>query len=202
MSRPRSAVRTAFCAALGLCLALTAALAQPVRPNSPPAQASPSPLRPDDAFGVEVTLTEKIIVYRAGKATWKNAFVTLIAAFKAINDYLDKESIAPDGPAMTVYTQIDDAGFAYRAALPVAVAPKTTPGGGIAVGKSPAGKALKFVHRGSFDSMDLTYEAIANYLEEKRMEAKDLIVEEYAADPSEATEETLVVNIFVFIEPQ
>jgi len=49
----------------------------------------------------------------------------------------------------------------------------------------PEGKALsKFVHRGSYDNMDNTYEAITNHLDEKKkLEAKDTFIEEYITDP-------------------
>jgi hypothetical protein len=40
---------------------------------------------------------------------------------------------------------------------------------GLKVGKSPAGKALRFVHRGSHDSIDTTYELIANYLDDEQL---------------------------------
>ena len=43
----------------------------------------------------------------------------------------------------------------------------------MSVGQSPEGKALKFVHRGSYDNMDNTYEAITNHLDDKKLEAKD-----------------------------
>ena len=116
-------------------------------------------------------------------ANWDAAFDTLVDAFKSLNDYLDKQGIKPTGPAMTIYTQTDDTGFSFQAALPVAEAPKDPPKGDIAVGPAPAGKALKFVHRGSYDAMDSTYEAITNYLDDKQLEAKDLFIEEYATDP-------------------
>ena len=51
------------------------------------------------------------------------------------------------------------------------------------MGKSPDGKALKFVHRGSYDNMDNTYEAITNHLDDKKLEAKDTFIEEYITDP-------------------
>ena len=118
-----------------------------------------------------------------GNSTWDTAFETLIDAFKSVYAYLDKQGLKPAGPSMTIYTQADDTGFQFQAAVPIAEAPKDMPKGDIAVGKSPGGKALKFVHRGSYDSMDTTYEAITNYLDEKRLEAQDLFVEEYATDP-------------------
>src|SRR5271163_3291961 len=57
-------------------------------------------------------------------------------------------------PAKTIFTATDDTGFTYQAAIPVAEAPKNPPRGDIAVGQSPSGQALKFLHRGSYDSLD------------------------------------------------
>ena len=64
-------------------------------------------------------------------------------------------------------------------------------------GKSPEGKALKFVHRGSYDNMDNTYEAITNHLDDKKLEAKDTFVEEYVTDPLKTAEDKLVINVYV-----
>jgi effector-binding domain-containing protein len=168
-------------------------------PMPPPAAgpASPSPLQPGDAFGEPVTLPERTIVYIKGYSKWDSAFDTLVDAFKSLHEYLDKQSLQPSGPAITIYTQTDDSGFSFQAALPVAQAPKDPPKGDIAVGPAPAGKALKFVHRGSYDAMDTTYEAITNYLDDKQLEAKDLFIEEYTTDPVKTEPGKLVVNVFV-----
>ena len=45
--------------------------------------------------------------------------------------------------------------------------------------------------------MDSTYEAITNHLDEKRLEAQDLFVEEYETDPVTTPEDKLVVNVYV-----
>ena len=63
--------------------------------------------------------------------------------------------------------------------------------------KSPEGKTLKFVHRGSYDNMDNTYEAITNHLDEKKLEAKDTFIEEYTTDPLKTSEDKLVINVYV-----
>ena len=192
-------------AALAFALAANMAYAQspgpkpsepvPVAPMEGPA--SPSPLQPGDAFGEQVTLPERTIVYMKGYSKWDTAFDTLVDAFKSLHEYLDKQDVKPAGPAITIYTQTDDAGFSFQAALPVAQAPKDPPKGDISVGPGPSGKALKFVHRGSYDAMDSTYEAITNYLDDKQLEAKDLFVEEYATDPVNSDPNKLVVNVFV-----
>jgi effector-binding domain-containing protein len=98
---------------------------------------------------------------------------------------------------MTIYTETDDAGFSFNAAVPIAAAPANPPKGDIAVGPAPTGNALKFVHRGSYDAMDSTYEAITNYLDDKHLEARDLFIEEYVTDPVKTNAENLVVNVFV-----
>jgi effector-binding domain-containing protein len=152
---------------------------------------------PIDAFGQEVTLTAKPIVYASGAGNWDNAFDSLVEAFKKIQAYVEKEGLKAAGPPMTIYTAIDDTGFNFQAAIPVAEPPKTPPQGDIGVGSSPAGKALKFVHRGSFESTVTTYDAISHFLEEKQLEAKDLLIEEYTTDLATTPEDKLVINIFV-----
>jgi effector-binding domain-containing protein len=179
------------------------ARAQADPPAEPPAQTAPAPAQPNQpasTFGEETTLAEKTIVYMKGTANWDSAFETLIDAFKQLYTFLDRQGLKASGPSMTIYTSTDDTGFTFQAAVPLAEEPNNPPRGDLAVGKSPAGKALKFVHRGSYDSMDSTYEAITNHLDEKRLEAQDLFIEEYATDPVTTPEDQLVINVIVPIK--
>jgi effector-binding domain-containing protein len=151
-----------------------------------------------DPFGQEVKLTAKPIVYVAGSGTWDKAYDTLIEAFKKVDAYLDGAGLKASGPAMTIYTATDDTGFDFKAAIPLAEPPKSPPGREIGLGQSPdANKVLKFVHRGSYDEMTQTYEAITNFLDEKGLDAKDLLIEEYVTDLVTTPQEMLVVNVFV-----
>jgi effector-binding domain-containing protein len=162
----------------------------------PPAAAAPAP-KPGDPFGEEVTLTAKTIVFAKGSANWDSAFETLVDAFKRINAELARQGVKPSGPPMTIYTSTDDTGFEFQAGFPVAEAPKGALPEGLAVGKSPEGRALKFIHRGSYDAMDSTYEAITNHLDERRLEARDLFVEYYVTDPLTTQEDNLVIEVYV-----
>ena len=182
--------------ALALAFAASAAPAQKAVPL-PPGIDSPAPLQSGDAFGEEVTLPERTIVYLKGHSNWDAAFDTLVDAFKSLNEYLDKQGIKPTGPAMTIYTETDDKGFSFEAAVPIAAAPADPPKGDIAIGQPPSGKALKFVHRGSYDAMDSTYEAITNYLDDKHLEAKNVFIEEYVTDLLKTDADHLLINVFV-----
>jgi effector-binding domain-containing protein len=158
---------------------------------------APGQLQPGDAFGAQVTLPERAIIYLQGESKWDSAQDTLVESFKSLDEYLTKHGIKPNGPPMTIYTETNDAGFKFRAAVPVAEAPKDAPKGDIAVGQAPSGKALKFVHRGSYDALDSTYEAITDYLDDKGLDAKDVFIEEYASGPLQAGDGRLAVNVFV-----
>jgi effector-binding domain-containing protein len=179
---------------LGIVLAVAAALGAPT-PDRALAQASVQ-TQPIDPRGQEITLPAKPIVYASGASTWDRAFDSLVEAFKTVRAYLDKAGIQPTGPAMTIYTSIDDTGFNFQAAIPVAEPPKTPPGD-LSVGTSPGGKALKFVHRGSFESTVTTYDEISHFVEEKQLDSKDVLIEEYTTDLLSTPEDKLVINIFV-----
>ena len=193
-----------------LATALMALGANQALAQSPPASPAPAPSTPPaaqapaggatvqaaDPFGAEVDLEAKKVVIAKGSANWDAAFDTLIDSLKALDALLDKQGIKPSGNPMIVYTSTDDSGFTFLAEIPVEQEPKDL-GKDMSMGKSPEGKALKFVHRGSYDKMDNTYEAITNHLDESKLEAKDTFVEEYVTDPLKTAEDKLVINVYV-----
>jgi effector-binding domain-containing protein len=174
-------------------------------PSSPPAggapaaESSPGPapaVQTADPFGEPITLPTKKVVVAKGNANWDSAFDTLIESFKALTALLEKQGIKPSGNLMIVYTSTDDTGFTFMAEVPVDQEPKNL-AKNMSMGQSPEGKALKFVHRGSYDNMDNTYEAITNHLDDKKLEAKDTFIEEYITDPLKTAEDKLVINVYV-----
>jgi len=172
--------------------------------DAPTAEKAPAPAPPPpaasvqaaDPFGEEFTLEAKKVVVMKGTANWDAAFDTLIDSFKALTVLLDKQGIKATGNSMIVYTSTDDIGFTFLAQIPVDQDVKNLTKD-MSMGKSPEGKALKFVHRGSYDNMDNTYEAITNHLDDKKLEAKDTFIEEYLTDPLKTAEDKLVINVFV-----
>jgi effector-binding domain-containing protein len=177
------------------------ATASPSASPSPSAAQAPAPapsatVQAADPFGEPITLEGKKVVIAKGTANWDSAFDTLIDSFKSLNALLAKQNIKPAGNVMIVYTATDDTGFTFLAEIPVDQDAKNL-AKDMSMGKSPEGKALKFVHRGSYDNMDNTYEAITNHLDEKKLEAKDMFIEEYLTDPLKTAEDKLIINVYV-----
>ncbi len=169
-------------------------------PSTPPAAAQNPPpaatVQTADPFGQEIKLEAKKVVVAKGSANWDSAFDTLVESLKSLNAMLEKQGIKPSGNPLIVYTSTDDTGFTFLAEVPVDQEPKNLPKA-MSMGQSPEGRALKFVHRGSYDNMDNTYEAITNHLDEKKLEAKDTFIEEYLTDPIKTAEDKLVINVYV-----
>ena len=173
-------------------------------PSAPPAAAqtpatpppAAAPVQTADPFGDQITLEPKTVVVLKGSANWDSAFDTLIDSFKSLSALLDKQGIKASGNPMIVYTSTDDTGFTFLAEIPVDQEPKNLTKA-MSMGKSPEGRALKFVHRGSYDNMDNTYEAITNHLDDKKLEAKDTFIEEYITDPLKTAEDKLIINVYV-----
>ena len=162
-----------------------------------PAQTAPVVAAPNGPFGKEVSLVEKNIVYVAGSGIWESGFSTIVAAFKTVYGTMAKQGLKASGAPMTIYTATDDTSFQFRAAVPVEQAPTLTAGSEIAVGKAPTGKALMFIHRGSYEALNSTYEAVTDYLDKKKLEGKDLFIEQYMKDPLSTPEDDLVIEIYV-----
>jgi effector-binding domain-containing protein len=165
-------------------------------PSTAPAAKPPAPVQAADPFGEQITLTPKTVIATKGTANWDTAYETLVASLKTLSTALEKQGGKAAGNSMIVYTSTDDTGFSYLAEIPVEQEPKDLPKT-ITVAKSPEGKALKFVHRGSYENMDNTYEAITNHLDDKKLEAKDTFIEEYITDPLRTQDDKLVINVYV-----
>ena len=199
----------ALAALITAAFSVVAARAQaPATPATPPAAATPAPgdaAKPAEAGETapavaiqseEVTLQARKVLISKGMGNWDSAFDTVTDAIKEMNAVLDKQSIKAAGNPTIVYTSTDDNGFTFLAEIPVDQDPKNLPKD-MSIGQSPEGKTLKFVHHGSYDNMDNTYEAITNYLDDKKLEAKESFIEEYTVDPLTTAEDKLVINVYV-----
>jgi effector-binding domain-containing protein len=179
-------------------------LAQTTPDNNAPVAPAPDPNKPsgDASTGFGLTVAARPVVLLQGNSTWDEGFQHIMEAFKTIQTEATKAGLKIAGRPMTVFVETDDMGFRYEAMLPIETAPegKEALSAEVKIGKSPSGKALKFQHRGAYDDIDSTYEAITAYLDEKGMEAQNLFIEEYLNDVKGPDDTGLEVDIYVFVK--
>jgi effector-binding domain-containing protein len=198
--------------------ALTAQQAQatppapaPAAPDSPlapkptldlnePAPAAEAPA--ESIAGQGIDIPARPVARVRGQGAWTDGLKTLSEAVAKVKAAADKAGLAIDGRPLVAFTETDDAGFHFEAMLPLGKAPEGKPklDGGVEIGASPAGKALKFQHRGPYGEIDSTYEAITAFLDEKGLDTKNLFVEEYLTDLKTSDDDGLEVDIYVFLK--
>lgn len=167
-------------------------------PGANSATAAPvNPLEKPDGFGEAVDMKPVPVLQKRGQSGWDEGFQSIVAALKEVDAELTRLKLKPAGPPLIIYTSTDDAGFDFEAAIPFTGATTDKPGVQFELAASPAGKALRFTHRGSYDAMDPTYEQIANLLDAKDLEAQDLYIEEYRSDPRTTSQDDMVIDIYV-----
>ncbi|WP_374544755.1 GyrI-like domain-containing protein [Rhodoblastus sp.] len=150
--------------------------------------------------------TEEVAAHVAiqthGAAKWEEGYAKIGEAIAKLRAAAQKAGLKEAGRPIAVFTDTDDAGFKFDAMLPVDAPADAKPdlGADVSVTQSPSGKALKFQHRGAYDDIDSTYEAITAYLDEKGLEARNLFVEEYVNDAKDSSDMALQVDIYVFLK--
>jgi effector-binding domain-containing protein len=175
----------------------------PAAPAAPPQEpATPAPPQNDASETPMVELTGRPAAYIEGKANWDEGFSAINNAIAAINAELTKAGLKPAGRPIAAFTETDDTSFRFRAMVPIDAIPagKTSLTDTVKFGQTPAGKAMKFEHRGSYEDIDSTYEAITAFLDEKGLESQNLFYEEYLNDVKTPDDPTLEVDIYVLLK--
>jgi effector-binding domain-containing protein len=149
-----------------------------------------------------VDVAARPVLVLKGQAKLDEAAKALAGAIAKLTAAAAKTGLSPAGRPLAVFSETDEENFRYEAMLPIDRAPEGKPKlpDGVEIGTSPSGKALKFEHRGSYDEIEATYQAIAAYLDEKGVEMKDIYVEEYLTDLSDAEDANVNVDIYVFLK--
>ena len=183
---------------------IPAAPSGPTKPDASPAASSPAPsAAPKDAAETEtIDLAARPAAYIESKAAWDEGFAAINAALATVNTEIAKAGLKSVGRPIAVFTETDDKSFSYRAMVPIESLPagKTSLTDTVKLGQTPAGKSMKFEHRGSYEDIDSTYEAITAFLDEKGLEAQNLFYEEYLNDVKTPDDPTLEVDIYVLLK--
>ncbi|WP_166143108.1 GyrI-like domain-containing protein [Methylosinus sp. RM1] len=156
----------------------------------------------DAIAGQAIDIIARPVVKLRGQGTWADGLKTLSEAVANLRIAASKAGLTVDGRPLVAFTETDDNGFHFEAMLPLMRPPETKAKfeHGVEAGASPAGKALKFQHRGPYEEIDSTYEAITAFLDEKGLDTKNLFVEEYLTDLKTSDDDGLEVDIYVFLK--
>jgi len=193
----------------------------PAETPAAPAPATPAPAAPDatapntaapgaDTPSVGDSSTSSVVVVDlaarpslsyAGKSDWEDGYKNITDAIAKLRAEAARAGLKPIGHPLTVFLSTDDVGFRFEAMLPLdAPAADAKVGSDFKLSQTPAGKAIKFEHRGSYEEIESTYEAITAWLDEKNLDSRDLFIEEYLNDVKGSDDTDLQVDVYVFVK--
>ncbi|MDB5572635.1 MAG: transcription activator effector binding, partial [Hyphomicrobiales bacterium] len=178
-------------------------------PAEPAAPAPSTPAPAPEAAAPSETPTVKVVeipgrpsLVFEGSSTWEDGYTSLSNAFQRLRAELERVGVKTAARPVAVFTSTDDAGFRFQAMLPLSEQPSAPPqlGAEFKMGQTPPGRAVKFEHRGSYDEIDSTYEAITAWLDDKNLEARDFFAEEYLTDSRGPDDTSLQVDVYVYVK--
>jgi effector-binding domain-containing protein len=166
--------------------------------------ANPDAAKPSEggSMGETLELNARPAAYIEGKADRDEIYAAITGSIGQIRVEIGKAGLKAAGRPIAVFLEADDVGFKYRAAVPLESIPegKIALSDAVKLGQTPVGKAMRFEHRGAYDDIDATYEAITAYLDEKNIDAQDMFIEEYLNDVKTTDDPNLQVDIYVLLK--
>jgi effector-binding domain-containing protein len=163
--------------------------------------AKPPPGVPDDNSATTLELAPRPVAYISANAEWANGFKSVQSELAKVDAAVKKAGLTQAGHPFAVFLATDDKSFQFEAMVPLAGNPEAKDlSAGVKIGESPAGKAIKFLHRGAYDDIDSTYELITAFLDEKGLESQNRFIEEYLTDTTEPDDTNLEADIYVFLK--
>jgi effector-binding domain-containing protein len=117
-------------------------------------------------------------------------------AFGALGAFIGQNHVAVAGPPLTIYRDYTEAGMTMDVGFPVGDA-SVKAAGEIQVGETPSGKALKAVHRGPYDRLHETYDALGKEMQETGIPTPTYSWEVYLNEPGTTADADLVTEIFM-----
>ncbi len=134
-----------------------------------------------------------------GQANWEGGFIKIQAAIMLIRSELKKANIKEAGRPITIFLSSDDEKFTFETMVPIDPSAnlQTPLGSDVKISQTPAGKAIRFGHKGAYDNIDETYEVLTAYLDAKGIEARDAFIEEYLTEDLAPSDENFELQIYV-----
>jgi effector-binding domain-containing protein len=148
---------------------------------------------------VDVAPVDVLYVPVGGEAQQAGVAGTMAEAFREISTFMAEQNLVMSAQPMAITRSWDEKGFHIDAAIPVERT-DVQPQGKVRWGQSPSGRAVRFVHRGSYDSMAPSYEKLAAYMAVHGLVEGKISWEHYISDPIATDPDRLLTHIYFLVE--
>lgn len=185
-------------------LALSGFVIESAAQGSPPA--TPIPVEPPasaDTSGVEILeVKERPSLRLFAKTTWDAGLATIGTTLKTLTAERARLGLKQAGNPVSHFLESDDVGFSFDLHVPLESELEAGKAleGGITLTPIPGGRAAVFTHEGAYDEIDAAYEAIAAWLDERKLVATGKFLEEYLTLPAQSDDPGMRLKISIFLK--
>jgi effector-binding domain-containing protein len=154
-----------------------------------------------DAEIVTVQPFDILYIATGGRRETGNVSEVLAAAYQEIVAFMTEHGIEMTAQPMAITRGWDARDYSFEAAIPVS-STDVPVAGNVQVGQSPAGLAVRVVHKGSYDSMGLSYEKLSAFMAANQLEEGRVSWEHYISDPGQMPASEIITHIYFMIADQ
>ena len=115
-------------------------------------------------------------------------------AYQQVYAYMKQKRLLPAGPPFAIYYNFDENSMDIEAGFPVF---RSVAGEGeVQQGILPGGTYLKERHKGPYEELKRTYDAMTAFIEARNLKASGLTFERYLNDPGKRKLEKLKTDVY------
>ncbi len=148
---------------------------------------------------IKTTPSITAVAYRT-ETSYPAIFDDIPAGFDEVMEFLLKAGVDPVGAPFTVYHEVTDADTPGDVAMCVPVAEAIETNDRTEIVELPAGAAAAVVHRGGYEDLSASYNAVASWIHERGHRVVGPQREVYLNSPADTVEDDLLTEILFPIE--
>jgi effector-binding domain-containing protein len=118
-------------------------------------------------------------------------------SFAILGRFMVEAGVVPLAPPLAIYRDWQGQKITIDLGFPVTEADAAKAKGEVLSGKTPAGPAIKTVHRGSYDKLKDTYAQLEKAMQAEGYRGGEISWEVYFGEPGKTPEQDLITEIYM-----
>lgn len=147
-------------------------------------------------FSIEQVKKQNVLYVSTSGNTNEDMSLVIGEAYAKITDFMNENDISFGGMPMAITRSWEDSVWEFDAAIPVDLTSIEGETGEIQLGQTYAGKAVKYIQKGSYDQGEASYALMDAYIEENELVRSGNPWEVYANDPASVPESEILTLIY------
>jgi len=150
---------------------------------------------------VDVVAQDIIYITTSSSQDPADIALAMSAAYAEISEFMNQNGTSMSGQPMVITRAWEEGSYQFDAAIPVDFIPLNLTGN-INAGSSPAGPAVRAVHRGPYDQMMPTYTKLAAYISAHGLRQGQVSWEHYITDPGSVAQADIITHVYIMLDAQ